>query len=169
MGEPELFTVGGFALALDRGYQPVTHMWVLARGRRRVRVGMDALGVETSGSLAQLSFAPAGTGLTAGQPFGQLEAAKFVGPLVSPISGVVLVVNDAVVTDAGLVQRDPYGAGWMIEASLTDDGLTDDGLAGEPLATASVELPDLLADPGEVTAWFAAKVADYRLKGLIAQ
>jgi glycine cleavage system H protein len=125
---------------------------------------MDALGVETSGSLAQLSFAPAGTGLTAGQPFGQLEAAKFVGPLVSPISGVVRVVNDAVVTDAGLVERDPYGAGWMIEASLTDDGL-----AGESLATASVELPDLLADPGEVTAWFAAKVADYRLKGLIAQ
>jgi glycine cleavage system H protein len=125
---------------------------------------MDALGVETSGSLAQLSFAPAGTGLTTGQPFGQLEAAKFVGPLVSPVSGVVLTVNDAVVTDAGLVERDPYGAGWMIEARLTDDGR-----AGGPLATAGVELPDLLADPGEVTAWFAAKVADYRLKGLIAQ
>jgi glycine cleavage system H protein len=154
MGQPERVTVSGFALALDRRYQPETHMWVLARGPGRVRVGMDLLGVETSGSLAQLSFVPAGTGLTAGLPFGQLEAAKFVGPLLSPVSGAVLAVNDAVVRDAGLVERDPYGAGWMIEASLGD---------------ATAEPAGLLADPAEVTAWFAAKVADYRLKGLIAQ
>ena len=47
------------------------------------RIGMDALGIETSGTLAELSFVPVGTELTAGRPFGQLEAAKFVGPLVS--------------------------------------------------------------------------------------
>jgi glycine cleavage system H protein len=159
MGQPELVAVGGFALALDRSYQPVTHMWVLAQRSGRVRVGMDALGVETSGSLTQLSLAPAGAELTAGRPFGQLEAAKFVGPLVSPISGSVLAVNEAVVRDAGLVGRDPYGAGWMIEASVADHGP----------AEATVDLADLLADPAEVTAWFAARLADYRLKGLIAQ
>jgi glycine cleavage system H protein len=151
--------VAGFALALDRRYQPETHMWVLARGPGRVRVGMDPLGAETSGSLAQVSFVPAGTELTAGLPFGQLEAAKFVGPLLSPVSGAVLAVNDAVARDAGLVERDPYGAGWMIEASLI----------GTSLGDATTELPGLLAGPAEITAWFAAKVADYRLKGLIAQ
>jgi glycine cleavage system H protein len=154
MGEAELITVSGFALALDRRYQPVTHMWVLARGPGRVRVGMDALGVETSGSLAQLSLAPAGTELTAGQAFGQLEAAKFVGPLVSPVSGTVLAVNDAAAIDAGLTERDPYGAGWLIEASLSD---------------AAGDLPRLLADAAEITAWFAAKIADYRRMGVIAQ
>jgi glycine cleavage system H protein len=154
MGQARRATVGGFALALDRRYQPDTHMWVLGRGRGRVRVGMDRLGVETSGTLAQVSFVPAGTELIAGMPFGQLEAVKFVGPLVSPVSGAVLAVNDAVASDAGLVERDPYGAGWMIEA----------GVGGTP-----AELPGLLADPAEITAWFAAKVADYRLKGLIAQ
>lgn len=154
MGQARRVTVAGFVLALDRRYQPETHMWVLARGPGRVRVGMDPLGVETSGTLAQVSFVPAGTELTAGLPFGQLEAAKFVGPLVSPVSGAVLAVNGAVTRDAGLVERDPYGAGWMIEA----------GVGGTP-----AELPGLLADPAEITAWFAAKVADYRLKGLIAQ
>ncbi|MGP8163798.1 MAG: glycine cleavage system protein H [Acidimicrobiales bacterium] len=146
--------VAGFPLALDRRYHAETHMWVLATEPGRVRIGMDAVGIETSGTLAQLSFVPVGSELAAGQPFGQLEAAKFVGPLVSPVSGVVAEVNDEVVADAGLAARDPYGAGWLIEASLGD---------------AAAELPGLLADPAEITAWFAAKVARYRLEGVIAQ
>jgi glycine cleavage system H protein len=153
MSQAQRVMVAGFALALDRSYQPATHMWVLARGPGRVRVGMDPLGAETSGSLAQVSFVPEGARLTAGLPFGQLEAAKFVGPLISPVAGALLAVNDAVVRDAGLVERDPYGAGWMIEAGLDD-----------------VAAPaGLLVDPAEITAWFVAKVADYRLQGLIAQ
>ena len=115
---------------------------------------MDPLGIETSGTLAELSFVPVGTELIAGRPFGQLEAAKFVGPLVSPVSGIVLAVNDAVANDAGLTARDPYGAGWLIEASLSD---------------ADGELPALLADPDEITTWFAAKIADYRRMGVIAE
>jgi len=91
-----------------------------------------------------------GTELTAGLPFGQLEAAKFVGPLVSPVSGAVLAVNEAVVRDPGLAERDPYGAGWMIEAGA--------------------ELPPgLLSGRAEISEWFAAKVADYRANGVIAE
>ena len=146
--------VAGLPLALDRRYHAETHMWVLLTGPSRARIGMDPLGIETSGTLAELSFLPVGTKLTAGRPFGQLEAAKFVGPLISPVSGAVLAVNDEVAADAGLAERDPYGAGWLIDASL---------------GAAAGELPGLLADPAEISAWFAAKIADYRLKGVIAQ
>ena len=154
MGQASLVIVAGFPLALDRRYHAETHMWVLVTGPGRVRIGMDPLGIETSGTLAQLSLLPAGTELIAGRPFGQLEAAKFVGPLISPVSGAVLAVNEEVARDAGLAERDPYGAGWLIEASMSD---------------AAGELPALFADPAEITAWFAAKIADYRLNGLIAQ
>jgi glycine cleavage system H protein len=154
MEQGEQVIVAGFPLALDRRYQAETHMWVLPTDPGRARIGMDPLGIETSGTLAQLSFVPVGTQLTAGRPFGQLEAAKFVGPLVSPVSGTVLAVNDAAAIDAGLTERDPYGAGWLIEASLSD---------------AAGDLPRLLADAAEITAWFAAKIADYRRMGVIAQ
>jgi glycine cleavage system H protein len=153
MEQAEHAMVDGFPLALDRCYQAETHMWVLVTEPGRVRIGMDSVGIETSGTLAQLSIVPTGTELAAGRPFGQLEAAKFVGPLVSPVSGVVLELNGAAVADAGLVERDPYGAGWLIEVRL---GEADDGLTG------------LLADPTEITAWFAAKIARYRLDGVIA-
>jgi glycine cleavage system H protein len=129
-------------------------MWVLPAGPGRARLGMDALGIETNGTLAQLSFLAVGAELAADGPFGQLEAAKFVGPLVSPVSGTVLAVNEAVAADPGLAERDPYGAGWLIEVGLSD---------------ADGELPALLSAADEITRWFAGKVADYRLKGVIAE
>jgi len=89
----------------------------------------------------------------AGRPFGQLEAAKFVGPLVSPVAGTVTAVNHAVAADPGLAERDPYGEGWLIEARLTGPVREQTGL---------------LADSEEIRRWFAAKLADYRLKGVIA-
>lgn len=146
--------VDGFPVALDRRYDADTHMWVRLTGPSRALIGLDPLGIETSGTLAQISFAPASTELTRGRPFGQLEAAKFVGPLDSPVSGTLLATNEAVAADPGLAERDPYGAGWLIEAELSDP-------AGE--------LSRLLSDPDEIAGWFAARVADYRREGVIAQ
>jgi glycine cleavage system H protein len=150
----ELASVSGFPLALDRGYHPDSHMWVLGVETGRVRIGLDALGVETSGTLAELSFHPVKSALTKGRPFGQLEAAKFVGPLVSPVSGTLLAVNAKAALDPGLVERDPYGEGWLIEAQLEDEAAA---LAG------------LLSDPEEITAWFSARVVHYRLQGVLAE
>ncbi|HCU91392.1 MAG TPA: glycine cleavage system protein H [Actinobacteria bacterium] len=152
-GPAALREVRGFALALDRGYQPSTHMWVKLTGPGRVMIGMDPLGIETSGTLAQLSLPAAGAELTAGRPFGQLEAVKFVGPLTSPVSGTVRAVNAAAAADPGLVERDPFGDGWLIEAELADPG----------------ELDALLADTEAITAWYAARIEEYRLTGAIAE
>jgi len=154
-GEPvaAIMRILGYPLALDRSYEPATHMWVLRAAEGVARIGMDPLGVETSGTLAQLSFQAVGTALTAGRPFGQLEAAKFVGPLVSPVTGTLLAVSEAVAADPGLAERDPFGAGWLIEVRL-----------------AAAELPGgLLSDPDEITAWFVSKVEEYQLKGVLAQ
>jgi glycine cleavage system H protein len=149
-----MIRIFGFPLALDRLYQAETHMWVWLTGPTRARIGMDPLGVETSGTLAELSFAAVGTSVLRGRPFGQLEAAKFVGPLVSPLSGTVLAVNEAVAADPGLAERDPFAAGWLIDVVPSD-------LSGE--------LPALLSDPDEIARWFAGQVEDYRIKGVIAE
>jgi glycine cleavage system H protein len=149
----EIIEVAGFAVALDRAYDGVGHFWVTIEGPDRARLGMDALGVETSGTLAQLAFLPIGEHLKRGEAFGSLEAAKFVGPLVSPLSGRVAATNDAVVADPALVERDPYGAGWLVELDLADPG----------------ELSDLVSGAHPIRIWFEAEVEDYRMKGVLAE
>jgi len=149
----EIVEVAGFGVALDRAYDGTGHFWVSMVGPDRARIGMDALGVETSGTLAQLAFLPVGEHCKRGDAFGSLEAAKFVGPLTSPLSGTVSATNDAVVADPALVERDPYGAGWLVEIDLADPG----------------ELADLVAGKQEVKVWFEAEVEDYRMKGVLAE
>jgi glycine cleavage system H protein len=149
----DIAEVAGFGVALDRAYDPAGHFWVSQTGPDSARIGMDALGVETSGTLAQLAFLPTGEHLKRGEAFGSLEAAKFVGPLTSPLSGTVTAANDAVVADPSIVERDPYGEGWLVELTLPDPG----------------ELGELISGADAVTAWFAAEVEDYRLKGVLAE
>jgi glycine cleavage system H protein len=154
----EITEVAGFGVALDRAYDPAGHFWISMLPRSgpagdRARIGMDALGVETSGTLAQLAFLPVGEALKRGEAFGSLEAAKFVGPLTSPLSGTVVATNDAVILDPALVERDPYGEGWLIELALT----------------APSELDELISGAGAIPDWFAAEVQDYRLKGVLAE
>lgn len=151
--EPAYAEVEGYRIALDRNYDPDTHVWVSVLAPDRVRVGMDPLGVETSGTLAQLSFLPVGTQLRRGQSFGGLEAAKFVGPLTSPVSGVLTACNDAVLANPGLPEIDPYDQGWLVE--LAPSALDQ-------------ELP-VLVTGADIVPWFTQRLADYRLKGVIAQ
>lgn len=146
-----MVVIDGFDLALDRGYDRTTHMWVRPVADDVVRVGMDALGVETSGTLAQLSMEPEGSTLQAGRPFGQLEAAKFVGPLISPVAGTLIAANEAVLLDAGVVERDPYGEGWLIEVRVD---------------VASLE--GLCRDAEELIAWFEERIDHYRREGVLA-
>ena len=149
----ELTEIAGFMVALDRAYDPAGHFWVSMVAPDRARIGMDALGVETSGTLAQLAFLGVGEHLKRGEAFGSLEAAKFVGPLTSPLSGTVSGTNDAVVADPSLVERDPYGAGWLVEIDLADPG----------------ELAELISGSHPIRIWFEAEVEDYRMKGVLAE
>jgi len=146
--------VQGYVLALDRGYDSDTHVWALVVAPDRVRLGMDPLGVETSGAVAQLALVPLGTRVRRGEPVGSIEAEKFVGPLTSPLSGTVVAHNDAAVADPGLVHRDCLGGGWLVE--LTPSDLDTE----RALMVEGVE---------HVQPWFEGKLAEYRLKGVLAE
>ncbi len=50
---------------------------------------------------------------------GSLESAKAVFEVVSPVTGTVVAVNPAVIDNPGLINEDPYGAGWLVEVKLT--------------------------------------------------
>lgn len=154
MIQAESVEAGGYALPLDRAYDPVTKLWVQLVEGGRARVGLDALELEVAGTLAQLELAPPGSEILRGEPFGSLEAAKFVGPLLAPVSGTVVAHNEAVLADPGLAEQDPLGAGWLVE--LVPSRLAD-------------ELPELLQGDAAVAPWLGARVRKYRLEGSLAE
>lgn len=145
-------TIDGFEIRTDLSYWLDDHLWVDPRGES-LRVGMDPLGVETSGTLAQVAFSDVGASVTRGEAVGSIEAEKFVGPIVAAVSGTVAATNPAVLTDPGLIERDPYGEGWLYEIVPTEPG----------------EVAELLSGESEVIAAFEKKIRHYRLEGVLAE
>lgn len=154
MTDDAFVEIEGYRLARNRSYHPDTHVWVepLSHDPIRVRLGLDALGLETTGTLAQLAIVPVGTRVERGAEFGSLEAEKFVGPLTSPLTGTVVAVNDDVIANPRRVQDDPLEA-WFVE------------LAPEDFEADAA----LLVSGDAITAWFREKLIDYRLRGVLAQ
>jgi len=72
-----------------------------------------------------------------GKPLAIVESSKWVGPVKSPINGVVTVSNDLLRSDPGLLNKSPYKAGWIV--TLQPDDLEADLaglLIGEPAIAA---------------------------------
>ena len=153
MTTPAPIAVNGYRLASGRHYDRETHLWVETRAEGAARCGFDPLGSETSGDVVAVSFEPAGTRVERGQAFGSLEAAKFVGPLIAPLSGRVRAHNPAVVARPGLLNQDPQ-AHWLVE--IEPDRLDD-------------ELPQLVHDEEEVRAWFEAEIERFKQQGMVAE
>ena len=63
------------------------------------------------------------------EAFGTIEAVKAVSELYTPVSGEVIAVNDALQDDPAVVNKDPYGDGWMIRLRVSDPSELD-GLLG---------------------------------------
>ncbi len=61
----------------------------------------------------------------ASKPFGVVESVKSVSDLQAPVSGAVTRVNDALGVTPEIVNKDPYGAGWMIAVALEAPGELD--------------------------------------------
>ena len=68
------------------------------------------------------------------EAFGTVEAVKTVSELFCPAAGAIVAVNDALETDPGLVNSDPYGEGWMIRLELEAPDDFDDLLTAEQYA-----------------------------------
>ncbi|MDR1921646.1 MAG: glycine cleavage system protein GcvH [Candidatus Adiutrix sp.] len=95
------------------------HEWVSAAAGR---IGISDFAQDALGDLTFVELPETGAALTKGEEFGTLESTKSVSPLLSPVDGKVTAVNEALNDDPGLLNRDPYGDGWIIEVELSDPG-----------------------------------------------
>jgi len=73
-------------------------------------------------SLGEVVFFDApevGTMIAADDSYAEIESVKAVSEVIAPMSGEVIEVNSALESDAGVVNEDPYGEGWLVKVRLT--------------------------------------------------
>jgi glycine cleavage system H protein len=100
------------------------HEWVSISGDV-ASVGITDHAQKALGDVVFVSVPAAGTRVTAGEPCGEVESTKSVSDLYSPVDGEVTEVNAEIDDDPGLVNSDPYGAGWLFRVRVdeSDDEL----------------------------------------------
>src|SRR4030043_2242357 len=79
-----------------------------------VRAGLDAFGVCAAGTVAYVKLSPVGRQVQKGRAFGSMEAGKYVGPLKAPVGGTITAVNEAVLSNPGLLNAHHYEQGWLV-------------------------------------------------------
>lgn len=144
--------IEAYDVPIDRYYEPEHHFWVALTGTE-ARIGLDALGQEVSGTIAFVSFLRPGSRVTKGEPFGSIESAKYVGQLVAPVGGELSEINDEVLRDARLLNRDPFGDGWLVVLRGVDP----------------VQLRELVQGEDAIRKYFTDSIRSYRRKGVLAE
>jgi glycine cleavage system H protein len=84
-----------------------------------VRIGITDYAQGELGDVIFVDLPKAGAHFTSHQTFGTIEAVKAVSELFSPVAGEVGEINTALEADAALVNRDPYGDGWMVKLKIS--------------------------------------------------
>lgn len=100
------------------------HEWIRVEGDEAV-IGITDYAQSQLGDIVFVECETVGDNLEAGDTFGTVEAVKTVSDLYMPVGGEVLEFNEELEGEPELVNKDPYGKGWIIRIKLGDEAEID--------------------------------------------
>jgi glycine cleavage system H protein len=91
----------------------------------KVTVGMTDFFQKEAGDIVFVDLPEEEDDVSQGEICGKIQSRKWIGKLVSPVSGEIIEINEELEDDTSLINTDPYGEGWIIviEASDLDSDL----------------------------------------------
>lgn len=114
----------------DRRYTD-QHEWALVRSTdgegTTVRVGITDHAQDALGDIVFVQLPAVGDEVGPGTPIGEVESTKSVSDVYAPVAGVVAAVNEQLTDAPETINSDPYGAGWLVEITVS-------GAGGDPTA-----------------------------------
>jgi len=106
------------------------HEWVKLQGDHAL-IGITAFAADQLGDIVFIDVYTVGDTLEKEAVFGTIEAVKTVSDLLLPIGGEVVEFNEELEGNPGLINSDPYGAGWIIKIKISDPAEFDELLTEE--------------------------------------
>nr|BCX00333.1 MAG: glycine cleavage system H protein [Bacteroidota bacterium] len=107
------------------------HEWIRLEADGTAVVGITDFAQSELGDIVFVELKPVGTELEQNAVFGTVEAVKTVSELYLPVAGQIIAHNEAVIQDPALINRDPYGAGWLIRIQPRDPAQIEGLLSAE--------------------------------------
>ena len=105
-----------------------SHEWVNVEGDTAT-IGISDHAQEELTELVFIELPEVGSQLTVGDPCAVVESVKTASDIYAPVSGQVIETNDALDTEPGTVNEDPYGDGWFFKIRLANPKELDDLLS----------------------------------------
>ena len=105
-------TIEGYNMPDDLYYHE-EDTWVKVEDGN-VRVGMTDFYQKLAGETTYVDLPFEGDEIAQGDTCGKIQSAKWVGKFVSPVSGEIVEVNEKLEDDCSLINKDPYGEGWIM-------------------------------------------------------
>ena len=100
------------------------HEWIRVEGEEAY-VGITDYAQSQLGDIVFVEVETEGDNLEVGDTFGSIEAVKTVSDLYMPVAGEVLEFNSELEDQPDLVNKDPYGKGWIIKVKIEDEAQLD--------------------------------------------
>ena len=106
------------------------HEWVRVE-ENCAYIGVTDFAQGELGDVVFVEIETEGENLGKEEVFGTIEAVKTVSDMFMPISGKVIEINQKIEDEPELVNKDPYGEGWLIKISITDSSELDELITPE--------------------------------------
>lgn len=96
-----------------------SHEWLRIEGDEAY-IGITEFAATHLGDIVFIEIETEGENLDKGESFGTIEAVKTVSDSYMPVAGEVIEVNQAIVDDPALVNKDCFGDGWLIKIKMNN-------------------------------------------------
>ncbi|HLP12825.1 MAG TPA: glycine cleavage system protein GcvH [Flavobacteriales bacterium] len=106
------------------------HEWIRVEGDHAI-VGITDFAQGELGDIVYIDINTVGETISKESVFGTVEAVKTVSDLFMPLDGEVVEVNPKLESNPELVNKDPYGDGWMVKIKLTNAGQVSELLSAD--------------------------------------
>ena len=95
------------------------HEWIRIEGNEAY-IGITDFAQNELGDIVFFFFQTIDETLEKGEAFGTVEAVKTVSDLLLPVSGTILELNEKLEDEPELINKDPYGEGWIVKIKITN-------------------------------------------------
>lgn len=110
------------------------HEWILVEGNE-AKIGITDYAQGELGDIVFIEVETIGKTINKEDVFGTIEAVKTVSDLFMPVSGLVIEKNSALGSQPELVNKDPYGEGWIVKIKISDSSQLNELLNAEAYKT----------------------------------